>query len=156
MKKNCQYEINFASNTITVTKVSLQAASQMDTPEFATMTQLRALNMPITVREIHRVPKERRWSEKQMETFIRNVVDSDRYMADYQKTMETYGYMKTWGWFKKTFANYKTAKLNENHLFVTMTKEEMDAEKQKKVVGAFAEKASSNKKIDEPTASVAA
>ena len=156
MKKNNQYEINFASNTITVTKAFLQAASQMDTPEFATMTQLRALNMPITVREIHRVPKERRWSEKQMETFIRNVVDSDRYMKDYQKTMETYGYMKTWGWFKKTFANYKTAKLNENHLFVTMTKEEMDAEKHKKVVGAFAEKASSSKKIDEPTASVAA
>ena len=64
--------------------------------------------------------------------------------------------MKTWSWFKKTFANYKTAKLNENHLFVTMTKEQMDAEKQKKVVGAFAEKASSSKKIDEPTAHAAA
>ena len=135
MKKNNQYEINFASNTITVTKAFLQAASQMDTPEFATMTQLRALNMPITVREIHRVPKERRWSSKRM---------------------ETYGYMGTWSWFKKTFANYKTAKLNENYQYITMTKEQMDAEKQKKVVGAFAEKASSSKKIDEPTASVAA
>ena len=87
-----------------------------------------------------------------METFIRNTVDSDRYMVDFQKMMESYGYMKTWGWFKKTFANYKTAKLHENHLFVTMTKEELDAEKQKKVVGAFAEKASSCPKIEENAA----
>ena len=149
MKKNNQYEINFATNTIIVTKNFLQAASQMDTPEYVTMTQLRALNMPITVREIHRVPKERRWSEKQMETFIRNTVDSDRNMVDFQKTMETYGYMKTWSWFKKTFANYKTAKLNENHLFVTMTKEQMEAEKKRE---AFTEKASSSNELEENVA----
>lgn len=145
MKKNNQYEINFATNTIIVTKAFLEKASQLDAPEFVTMTQLRALNMPITVREIHRVPKERRWSEKQMETFIRNVVDSEHYMKEYKKTMETYGYMKTWSWFKKTFANYKTAKLNEKYQYITMTKEQMEAE-------AFVEKASAINKIEKKAA----
>ena len=60
MKKNNQYEINFASNTIIVTKAFLEKASQMDTPEYATMTQLRALNMPISMREIHRKQQETR------------------------------------------------------------------------------------------------
>ena len=129
MKKNNQYEINFAANTIIVTKRFLQAASQMDTPEYVTMTQLRAHNMPIVVREIHRTAKEKRWSCERMETFIGNVVDSERYMKEYQTTMETYGYMKTWAWFKNTFANYKTAKLNENYQYITMTKEQMEAEK---------------------------
>ena len=150
MKKNNQYEINFASNTIIVTKAFLEKASQMDTPEYATMTQLRALNMPISVREIHRKTREARWNCQRMEIFIKHTVDSERHMKDYETMLETYGYMKTWGWFKNTFANYKTAKLNEKHQYITMTKEEMDAAKQKKAGGAFTEKTSSSKNTDKP------
>jgi hypothetical protein len=69
MKKNQQYEINFANNTVIVTKAFLQAASQTDTPEFNQMLKLRALNMPITVREIRR-KSDNRWSYAQMENYI--------------------------------------------------------------------------------------
>lgn len=54
MIKHANYEINFVINTITVTKRFLAAASQIGTQEYATMTELRKLQMPITVREIHR------------------------------------------------------------------------------------------------------
>ncbi len=92
MKKNNQYEINFAANTIVVTKRFLQAASQIGTTEFATMTQLRSLNMPITVREIHRTKSSKpRWNYKRMESFLRHVVDSERYLADYRAMKDAYG-----------------------------------------------------------------
>ncbi|MBR2773012.1 MAG: hypothetical protein IKD78_13570 [Bacteroidales bacterium] len=107
MKKNAQYEINFATNTITVTKRFLQASSQIGTPEFVTMEQLRELNNPISVREIHRVQKENRWGYERMEAYLKHVVDSDRYLADYTTVKDACGYMATWGWFKKTFPMYK-------------------------------------------------
>ena len=121
MKKNNQYEINFAANTIIVTKRFLQAASQIGTTEFATMTQLRALSMPITVREIHRTQRETRWSYARMEGFLRNVVDSDRYLADYATVKESCGYMQTWGWFKKTFPKFAMLpEMDENHHIIVL------------------------------------
>jgi len=116
MKKNYQYEINFAANTIVVTKRFLQAASQIGTTEFATMTQLRALNMPITVREIHRIQKETRWSYARIEGYLQNVVDSENYLADYAAVKKSCGYMGTWGWFKKNFPKYAALpELDDQH-----------------------------------------
>ena len=121
MKKNYQYEINFAANTIVVTKRFLQAASQIGTTEFATMTQLRALNMPITVREIHRKQQETRWSYTRMEAFLKNVVDSDRYLADFANVRESCGYMQTWGWFKKNFPKYSSIpEMDEQHHIIVL------------------------------------
>ena len=127
MKKNCQYEINFAANTIVVTKRFLQAASQIGTTEFATMTQLRALNMPITVREIHRTQRETRWSYARMEGYLRNVVDSEHYLADYAAVKESCGYMGAWGWFKKTFPKYaKLPELDDQHRIMILPADYQD------------------------------
>ncbi len=116
MKKNALYEINFATNTITVTKRFLAAASQIGTQEYATMTELRKLQMPITVREIHRTKQETRWGYERMEGFLRHVVDSEHYLADYATVKESCGYMATWGWFKKTFPKYNMLpEMDEHH-----------------------------------------
>lgn len=121
MKKNAQYEINFASNTIIVTKRFLAAASQIGTTEFATMSELRKLQMPITVQQIHRKQRENRWSYERMERFISMVENSDSYMADFAATENGAGYMATWAWFKKTFPKYKNCpELNENHRFIVL------------------------------------
>ena len=101
MKKNQQYEINFASNTVIVTKAFLQAASQTDTPEFNQMMKLRALNMPITVREIRR-KSDNRWSYARMENYIQCVENSEKYYGDYRAVRKAQGYLRTWRWFKKT------------------------------------------------------
>lgn len=119
MKKNAQYEINFATNTIVVTKRFREAASIIGTPEFSTMIELRKLNMPITERIIKRTAKSDRWCIARMEKYIRNVDEADRYMADFNTLREGVGYMKVWAWFKKTFPNYAaTPELNEDHKIV--------------------------------------
>ena len=121
MKKNAQYEINFATNTITVTKRFLAAASQIGTAEFATMAQLRALNMPIAVREIHRRQQETRWNYERIEPYLKYVVDSDRHLADFASVKKSSGYMKTWGWFKKNFPMYKMLpELDEHHRIMVL------------------------------------
>lgn len=121
MKKNANYEINFAINTITVTKRFLAAASQIGTQEYATMTELRKLQMPITVREIHRTVKETRWNYARIEDYLRNVVDSERYLADYAAVRDGKGYMGTWAWFKKTFPKYaEVPELDENHHYMIL------------------------------------
>lgn len=118
MKKNQQYEINFASNTIIVTRAFLQAASQTDTPEFNQMMKLRALNMPITVREVRR-KSEHRWSYEQMENYIDCVENSEKYYADYLAVRKAQKYLTTWSWFKKTFPNYTgLPELNDEHRII--------------------------------------
>ena len=119
MKKNTNYEINFATNTIIVTRKFREAASVIGTPEFNTMVELRKLNMPITERIIKRTSGEDRWSFARMKSFIRNVDDADRYMADFETLRDAVGYMKVWAWFKKTFPNYAaTPELNDDHKIV--------------------------------------
>lgn len=118
MKKNQQYEINFAANTVIVTRAFLQAASQTDTPEFNQMMRLRALNMPITVREVRR-KSEHRWSYEQMENFIDCVENSEKYYADYLAVRKAKKYLTTWNWFKKTFPNYAgLPELNDEHRII--------------------------------------
>lgn len=119
MKKNANYEINFATNTITVTKKFREAASIIGTPEFNVMKELRALNMTITERIIKRTSREDRWTFTRMASYIRNVDDGDRYMADFNALRDAVSYMKVWAWFKETFPNYaKTPEMDENHRIV--------------------------------------
>ena len=119
MKKNAQYDINFATNTIIVTKKFREAAAIIGTPEFNTMIELRKLNMPIAERVIKRTNRKDRWSFARMEHYIRNVDNADQYMADYRTLRDAVGYMKVWGWFKETFPNYKeTPELDSNHNIV--------------------------------------
>ena len=67
MKKNHEYEINFATKTITVTKQFREGASQIGTEAFKTMKELLALNMTIVEREIKRKPpKVKKWSYAEM------------------------------------------------------------------------------------------
>lgn len=128
MKKNQNYEINFATKTITVTKKFLEAASQMGTDAFAEMLQLQALNMPIAVQEIHRKPKIAKWSYERMERYLDNVQDSEKWSADYKAMKESTSHAEVWGWFKDTFIQVDkkgkriAPKLNEEHKIIVMPK----------------------------------
>lgn len=120
MKKNANYEINFANNTITVTKRFLAAANEMGTDAYQTMMQLRALGMTICAKEVHRGPcRESRYSYKRMERFLANVEDQN-YFADYKVRKETTSYMAVWSWFKKNFPNYQNPELNDNHKIIAI------------------------------------
>lgn len=121
MKRNANYEINFASNLIIVTPKFLKAASQIGTAEYSTMTQLRELSMPITVRKITHSQKEKRWSFKRMECFLDNVENSKDYYEDYKALKESCGYMATWKWFKGIFLkNGIPHKTNKDHRIIVL------------------------------------
>ena len=128
MKKNQNYEINFATKTITVTKKFLEAASQMGTDAFAEMLQLQALNMPIAVQEIHRKPKIAKWSYERMERYLNNVQDSEKWSADYKAMKESTSHAEVWSWFKDNFIQVDekgkriAPNLNENHKIIVMPK----------------------------------
>lgn len=122
MKKNQEYEINFAANTITVTKKFLQDASIMGTVAFKVMCDLRALNMPIMLHEVHR-KKELRWKAEKMERYLDYLDEEykESYRAAYDTIKETMGYLATWSWFKKTFPNYKKLPaLNDKHQIIVL------------------------------------
>ena len=132
MKKNADYEINFAANTITVTRKFLAAASNMDSNKdsaFSQMQRLRQLNMPIIVRTIHRSVRETRWTYDRMEAFLRQVENSEKYLADFRavKSANKHSYGTVWAWFKKTFPNYAAIpELNENHQFMVLPVDYLD------------------------------
>ena len=138
MKKNQNYEINFATKTITVTKKFLEAASQMGTDAFAEMLQLQALNMPIAVQEIHRKPKIAKWSYERMERYLDNVQDSEKWSADYKAMKESTSHAEVWGWFKDNFIQVDkkgkriAPKLNENHKIIVMPKVNVTSISQRK------------------------
>lgn len=122
MKKNQNYEINFATKTITVTKKFLQEASQMGTSAFTQMLQLQDLGMTICVKEVNRTkPAEDKWSYKEMERYLEKVSDSDKWMADYNTLKSATSHPVVWNWFKTTFpvrdskGKRVVPKLDENH-----------------------------------------
>ena len=128
MKKNQNYEINFATNTITITRKFLQEASQMGTDAFTQMRQLQELNMPIAVQEIHRKPKIAKWTFARMERYLKNVQDSEKWTADYTAMKESASHAEVWAWFKSNFIQVDekgkriAPKLNDNHKIIVMPK----------------------------------
>ncbi len=126
MKKSQNYEINFATNTITVTKKFLQDASQMGSDAFNDMRKLQELNMPIAVQEIHRKPKIAKWTYKRMERYLKNVEDGEKWIADYTALKESACHAEVWSWFKSNFIQVDkdgkriAPKLNNNHKIVVM------------------------------------
>ncbi len=128
MKKNQNYEINFVTKTITVTRKFLQDASQMGTEAYEAMLQLQELNMPIAVQEIHRKPKIAKWSFERMERYLKNVQDSEKWTADYTAMKESASHAEVWAWFKSNFIQVDkkgkriAPKLNENHKIIVMPK----------------------------------
>lgn len=103
MKKNREYEINFATNSITVSKKLLDGATQMGTDAFGTMRQLQEMKMPIAVETINRKPKVPKWSYARMDKYVEKVENADKWKAEYQTMKETSSHGETWSWFRKNF-----------------------------------------------------
>ena len=146
MKKNHDYEINFVTKTITVTKQFRERASQMNTEEFKTMQGLLALNMTIVEREIKRKPpKVPKWSYKEMGDYLAQVEDSEKWLADFEALKKAVRHGVVWSWFKSNFnpvdAKGKriTPKLR-NHKIIVMPKPDVPSAKE------LIEKANTEKK----------
>lgn len=118
MKKNQNYEINFATNTITVKKSFLKEASQIGTDAYYTMKKLRKMDMDITEKETHRKKTGPKWSFERMELYLCHVEDGEKYRAAYKAIMAC-PHATVWAWFKKTFPHYnKMPILNEKNEYL--------------------------------------
>ena len=82
------YKIDFTTNTITVTKKFAEAASQIGTPEFALMCELRKMDMRIDVAAAKKKSSNKLLTYKKMENFIANSADSENYLEEYKAVKE--------------------------------------------------------------------
>ena len=127
MKKSHAYEINFVTNTITVTKQFREEASQIGTTAFETMRNLLALNMTIVEREIKRKsPKVPKWSYAEMRNYLEQVENSESWLADFEALKKAVVHGVVWSWFKNNFnpvdakGKRVTPTMNANHKIVVM------------------------------------
>ena len=104
------YEINFATNTITITQKFAQEASQIGTEAFKTMMELRQLGMTIITKTTAK-KKNTSLTYAKMETYISLLEDAEKYQAEFKAVCAEslamkVPYVYVSNWFNKTFPNY--------------------------------------------------
>ena len=106
------YKIDFTKNTITISKSFAEKASQMGTPEYAMMLELRKLEMPFHVQQPKRHKKpEYQLTYRKMEKYISCLDEAEGYLTMFRQVKETAKsqnnpYLYVQNWFKATFPNY--------------------------------------------------
>ena len=128
------YEINFAANTITITKKFAQEASQIGTEAFKTMMELRQLGMTI----ITKTPAKKKNTSltyAKMERYISLLEDAEKYQAEFKavcaesQAMKVH-YVYVSNWFKQTFPSYGKLPERNAELKIINTPANYDAEAQ--------------------------
>ena len=108
-KKN--YRIDFAANTVTVTKKFLEEAeSNITSIAFRDMKALRAMGLTIVVKEAKRA-KSKHISYEQMVHYISCVENSEFYMARFaavknEAASKNEQHSRVLKWFKETFPHF--------------------------------------------------
>lgn len=133
-KINKNYHIDFATNTIIVTKAFMKRADQLGTAEFKTMMELRTLGMEIVEKAAPKKNNVHRATYKQMKAYIACVADGARYLKEFEivrraSLKDASPYETVRNWFETTFPNHKALpELDENGKIINFadTTEETD------------------------------
>lgn len=104
------YSIDFVSNTVTITRKFRDAASQLNTPEFNIMNQLREMNLIILVKAPNK-KKSTALTYAKMQKFISCLDEADKYQTMFDAVRkESKGmpapYKYVVSWFYNTFPKY--------------------------------------------------
>lgn len=86
------YEINYITNTITVSKKFLEQASTLGGDTYDTMKALRELGMPIILEKMKKRKASSRLTYKQMLHHISCLADAKHYLAEFEAVR------KAWTW----------------------------------------------------------
>ena len=128
------YNIDFATNTITITQTFAKEASQIGTDAFKTMLELRQLGMPINIKAPAK-KKNPHLTYAKMEGYIALLEDADKYQKEFDAvyaeslTMKApYAYVSNW--FKKTFPNYGKLPERNAQMKIINTPANYDAEEE--------------------------
>ena len=108
-KKN-GYQIDFTTNTVTVTNKFLTAAGQIGTKEFETMCKLRELNLTIVTKDPVK-KKNTALTYSKMQKYISCLDEADKYQAMFEAIhVESMSmpapYHYVVAWFHQTFPKY--------------------------------------------------
>ena len=104
------YSIDFVSTTVTITRKFRDAASQLNTPEFNIMNQLREMNLTILVKAPNK-KKSTALTYAKMQKFISCLDEADKYQTMFDAVRkESKGmpapYKYVVSWFYNTFPKY--------------------------------------------------
>ncbi len=113
MKKNQKYAIDFASNTVTVTKAFLEGASQMGTKDYNTMMELRTLNMRIVPEVVRHPNRKASWTFAKMERYLDKFGNAET-KAKYAELKASKPYPSVWSWFVATYPDYRKGRKTVN------------------------------------------
>lgn len=122
------YKVDFAKETIVVTKKFMEEASVINNAAFKEMLTLRKLGMAIVVREV-KPRKKNTITFAQMIQYISLVENSDAYLAQFNVIRAEAGsknarYNRVLSWFRKTFPDfYDLPALNEKNEIIVKASE---------------------------------
>ena len=106
------YKIDFAANTVTVTKTFLRTAqTDINSAEFKTLTQLREMGLTIIEKSAPRRKSTHRATYAQMKVYISCLADANRYLAEFETVRlasleKPNPYQHVCEWYEKTFPNH--------------------------------------------------
>ena len=128
---NKPYAIDFTTNTVTVTKKFLEAASMIGTTEFNTMVQLRQMNLTIVTKAPAK--KKGKLTYDKMQKYISLLDEAEKYQTEFDVVLNeskaydaSYAYVLKW--FKKTFPNYGKQPERDTNLKIVNTPANYDEE----------------------------
>lgn len=128
---NKPYAIDFTTNTVTVTKKFLEAASMIGTTEFNTMMQLRQMNLTIVTKTPAK--KKSKLTYDKMKKYIALLDEAEKYQTEFDVVLNeskaydaSYAYVLKW--FKKTFPNYGKQPERDANLKIVNTPVNYDEE----------------------------
>ena len=128
---NKPYAIDFTTNTVTVTKKFLEAASMIGTTEFNTMMQLRQMNLTIVTKAPAK--KKGKLTYDKMKKYIALLDEAEKYQTEFEVVLNeskaydaAYAYVLKW--FKKTFPNYGKQPERDANLKIVNTPANYDEE----------------------------
>ena len=124
------YSIDFVSNTVTITRKFRDAASQLNTPEFNIMNQLREMNLTILVKAPNK-KKSTALTYAKMQKFISCLDEAEKYQAMFDAVREESKGMPTpyqyvVSWFKATFPKYGKLPEHNTDMQIVNTPEEYE------------------------------
>lgn len=135
MKIN-SYSFDALTNTVTISKDFARKASQLNTPEYKTLLQLRNDNpsLKIVMREGAKAQNGSGITFKQMEAFIKQCRDSESRLNVYERVKalsrvqrSPYKYVKDW--FLTNYANYsENPEFDADNYVIVKTKAQMEQE----------------------------
>lgn len=134
--KTTSYNFDAINTVLTITKDFARKASQLNSPEYKTMLQLRRdyPNLEIVMREGTKKQAASGITFKQMEGFIEQCRDAANRLATYKRVKalskvqrSPYKYVKEW--FLNNYANYsENPEFDEEGFVIVKTKAQMEQE----------------------------